>query len=441
MTDILMASVPINGHVTPLLAAAEGLVARGHRVRFVTGARFEAAVRGTGSTFVPLPPEADYDDRLVEQTTAAADPSRRKGVAGLRRDVADVFVAPARAEYDALLEQLRQPTDVVLTDPAFVGGILLTGHPRDSRPPVVVAGVLPLQLSSADVPPFGLGLQPLSNRLGPRMVGRIRNRLLRLLVERVVFRPVQRDLDELHRSVHQRPAPAFVIDWISTADAIVQCSVPAFEYPRSDVSVPLWFAGPMAKPIDATLPAWWDDLHGNRRVVAVTQGTLSNNDLDQLVRPTIQAFADEDVLVVVTTGGPPVSALGPLPDNVRAATFLPYQQLFPLVDAFVTNGGFGGVHSALLAGVPVVVAGARGDRPEVAARVAWTGAGVNLHTGRPRPVAIRKAVERVLGDPRYRKAANEIAAQIVQARGIDALIDAIDDVRGTGPVSNGRWRL
>ena len=46
---------------------------------------------------------------------------------------------------------------------------------------------------------------------------------------------------------------------------------------------------------------------------------------------------------------------------------------------FVTNGGWGGVLAALAAGVPVVVApGTAADKPEVARRVARSGAGVDL---------------------------------------------------------------
>jgi UDP:flavonoid glycosyltransferase YjiC (YdhE family) len=76
----------------------------------------------------------------------------------------------------------------------------------------------------------------------------------------------------------------------------------------------------------------------------------------------------------------------------------------------VTNGGFGGVQAALAAGVPLVVAGGTEDKPEVAARVAWSGAGVDLRTGTPDAAALRRAVDAVLADPSYRAAARRIAA-------------------------------
>lgn len=425
MSDILIASVPIHGHVTPLLAAAAGLVERGHRVRFLTGARFASLVEKTGSSFLALPAEADYDDRQFDVVTK----HRPRGIAGLRFDVRQIFLRPALIQYRALLEQLAEPTKAVLVDPTFLGALLLTGHPAHTRPPVIYGGLTPLALASPHVPPFGLGLQPLAGPM--RGLNTARNRMLRFLVERVVFGPVQRDLDALYHSVHGRPANAFVLNWISTVDAIVQFSVPAFEYPQPDVAIPTYFSGPMSRPTAAAdLPNWWDDLRTTTPVVHVTQGTIANTDLTALVRPTLDGLAGEDVLVVVTTGGRPAEELGPVPPNARVAPFLPYDKLLPLVDVMVTNGGYGGVQYALTHGVPLVVAGVTEDKPEVCARVAWSGVGVNLRTGRPRARAVRRAVLGVLRSSSHRAAAAVIAGQIALSRGVDELVDVIEDLDG-----------
>ena len=122
-------------------------------------------------------------------------------------------------------------------------------------------------------------------------------------------------------------------------------------------------------------------------MVHVTQGTLDNADLGRLLGPTMEALAGDDVLVVATTGGPDPAPLRPtLPANVRLERFIPHDLLLPHVDVMVTNGGYGGVQQALAHGVPLVVAGDSEDKPEVAARVRWSGTGVDLRTGRPTPV-------------------------------------------------------
>jgi UDP:flavonoid glycosyltransferase YjiC (YdhE family) len=151
----------------------------------------------------------------------------------------------------------------------------------------------------------------------------------------------------------------------------------------------------------------------------VTQGTLAV-DPEDLLKPAIAGLADSDALVVCTTGGAPVSVLGPLPANARGAAFLPYDLFLPSVDVVVTNGGWGGVLATLQAGVPLVVAGAALDKPEVARRVAWSGAGVNLRTGRPGARRVRDAVHAVLSGPTARRRAGVLAASLSRAGGANA---------------------
>jgi UDP:flavonoid glycosyltransferase YjiC (YdhE family) len=147
-------------------------------------------------------------------------------------------------------------------------------------------------------------------------------------------------------------------------------------------------------------------------VVHVTQGTIDNKDPGRLNRPTLDALADRDVLVVVATGGRPIEELGELPGNARAAEFLPYDLLLPKTDVFVTNAGFGGTQYALSHGVPLVAAGDTEDKPEVSMRAEWAGVGVNLRSGTPTPAAIRAGVDRVLADRGYRDRARELATRI-----------------------------
>ena len=123
----------------------------------------------------------------------------------------------------------------------------------------------------------------------------------------------------------------------------------------------------------ATVPPWWSELDADRPVVHVTQGTIDNADLGRLLEPTIEALDGEDVIVVATTGGRDASQLKvALPLNTYVAEYIPHDLLLSKVNVMVTNGGYGAVQRALSAGVPLVVAGNTEDKPEVAARVAWS---------------------------------------------------------------------
>jgi UDP:flavonoid glycosyltransferase YjiC (YdhE family) len=163
-------------------------------------------------------------------------------------------------------------------------------------------------------------------------------------------------------------------------------------------------------------------------VVHVTQGTIANRDYRQVIAPALEALAGAEVLVVVSTGGRPLDSLPPLPPNARAAEYLPYDELLPRTAVFVTNGGYGGVQYALRHGVPVVSSGGQEDKPEVAARVAWSGVGRRLRTETPTPAAVGEAVHDVLGDPRYGEAARRVAQSMARAGGmaeVAAVVDAL----------------
>jgi UDP:flavonoid glycosyltransferase YjiC (YdhE family) len=428
MSSILITSVPIHGHVTPLLAVATDLVAHGHRVRFMTGARFAEKVAATGATYLPLPPSADYDD--TDFDASFPDRAGLKGIASLRFDVEHIFLGPMPDQLAAVDRALlEEQADVILTEPLFTASAALAMRPRQDRPALVALGVVPLMMESRELAPGGMGLPPMDG-----LPGRIRNAALRLLTQRVVLGKTQRTFERMVLELTGREPGVFFLGWLPIADAIVQFTVPSFEYPHPDATVPVHFAGPVSRGASVPRPEWWHDLDGHR-VVHVTQGTLANQDLTTLIVPTIRALAEEDVLVVVSLGGRPVGDLelsygGALPANVRAATMLPYDELLPRTDVMVTNGGYGGVHFALQHGVPLVVAGTTEDKAETNARVAWSGAGVDLRTDRPSEQRIAAAVREVLANGRFAAASASIGAEIAAAPGLSLVRDVIDEVAG-----------
>ncbi len=427
MASIIIAAVPVHGHVTPLLEVARHLTARGDRVRFLTGSRFAEAVQATGAQHVALPPDADYDDRRDWDQTFP----ERAGLSGAKSiafDVEHVFVRPGRAQHDAVVAlHDAEPAGALLTDPAFVGGAFLLGRPLGGRPPTVVCGVIPLTIASRDTAPYGMGLTPLR---GP--LGRVRNAVLAGLAARTVFPRAERVAREVNHGLFGRPLPFPVLDWPRHAEAIAQFTVPEFEYPRSDAPASLHFVGPIsASGSQAPLPPWWDEIDGSRPVVHVTQGTIANRDYRQIIAPSLEGLAEDDLLVVVSTGGRPLDTLPPLPANARAAEYLPYDALLPKTDVYVTNGGYGGVQYALRYGVPIVTSSGQEDKPEVAGRISWSGVGRRLGSETPSPASVGAAVRAVLHEPRYRASAQRIAASMARARGMAHLAELVDRLAAT----------
>jgi UDP:flavonoid glycosyltransferase YjiC (YdhE family) len=426
--SVLLAAVAEDGHVAPLLAVAQGLIERGHRVRFLTGAAFRTAIEGVGAEFLPWPDDAEVDHRAFIATAREAG-RRTTGLAGLALVVEGAFLPPAAGQYRAILQAVAvEGTDAILVEPEVVGAAAIALSP-DPHPPVIVCGIFPLILTSVDTAPFGLGLLP---RPGP--VGALRNRALNALTRGVVLRRPQRIAERMLRELSGARLDRFFLDWGAQAARYVQFTVAGFEYPRRDLPPGFEFIGPLAPAATRhdELPGWWPDLDG-RRVVHVTQGTMANMRPEELILPTLRALAERDVLVVATTGPDAPADLtaklgGALPANARVSPFLPYRQLLPLVDVFVTNGGYGGVQQALSHGVPIVAAGVSEDKRETSRRVAWSGVGIDLGTSTPTEEAIAAAVDRVLTETHFRDRAGAVAAEIAAAPGMDGLEQLIWDI-------------
>ncbi|WP_353815559.1 nucleotide disphospho-sugar-binding domain-containing protein [Agromyces sp. SYSU T00266] len=424
MSSILLCAMPLDGHVRPMLEVGRVLVGDGHSVRFLTGGAYSDAVAAVGAEHVPLAAASDITPAMLD-AGRQRDGERLSGIRAAIDNTHRNFIATLPGWIDAIRAEIDGGIDLILAEATVFALGAVCGLPREDRPPVIACGAFPVVLLSRDAAPPMLGLPPRSDA-----IGRIRNRVLNAVVTRVVFRGLQRDADAVAMDRTGRRLPAFLTEWPRVADRYLQFSVPSFEYPRSDAPDTLRFIGPLASPkAGERLPSWWSDLRAAEVVVYVSQGTLANRDFDELIRPTIGAFADRpDVLVVVTTGGRPVSDLGPVPSNVRVARMLDDDRLMPLVDVFVTNGGYGGLNHALAHGVPIVAAGDTEEKVETCARVEWSGVGLDLRTGTPRSGDIEDAVRRVLDDPRHRRAAERIRDDISEAPRERGLLEAVGAV-------------
>jgi len=427
VAQVIATATPFHGHVQPVLTVVADLVRRGHEVSVLTGARFADAVRAAGARHVSLPPAADFDDRKLDVyfPERAAIPA---GPAQLEYDVKYIFGDPTAAQYRALRALLaRFPASVVISEPLFFGATALAlSEPPGRRPALVGLGITLPTLLSDDAPPLGLARPPVVGEQA-----KVQHRAMNAQV-REMFADTQRHLEE-NFGESGTELPDFFLDCMVTVpDHYLQLTVPGFEYPRGDTPPSFRFAGPLpgAPQKPQALPDWWEELeHETRPVVVVTQGSFANDDLTQLVRPTVDALAGEDVLVVAVTGRPDGPAeLGAVPPNVRVGGYVPFDELLPHTTVLVTNGGYGGVHTALRHGVPLVVGGAGEDKPEVAARVEWSGAGVDLRTGTPSREAILAAVRTVLTEPGHIAHAARLRDEFARYDALEVVAESVAGV-------------
>lgn len=414
MAHLLVTALPFAGHVRPMTAVAAALLARGHRVTASTGAKYADAFDGLGCEVAEWSDAQDIEEQEVAASLPhAGEPGARASLAELR----DLFVGTALGQVDDILAaHARHPFDALVGDVMAIG----TGLAAELlQLPWATVSLVPLTMPSKDLPPPGLVLRP-----GAGPVGRLRDRVLRAVVPPVTQR-AERAYRATRSQVGLEPGRPFG-QAIYSPQLVIATGSPQLEFPRSDLPSHVEFVGQLLPRATGAGPSplWIETLTVEPRpVVLVTQG-LFDTDPAELLVPTMLGLAHDQVRMLVTTAGQQVE--GEVPANARLVDHVQFAQVLPHVSVGVTNGGWGGVLEMLAAGVPLVVAGGTLDKPEIAARVAWSGAGLDLRTGRPRPIRVRNAVRRLLQERTYRDRAHELATELRALGGAERAAELIE---------------
>ena len=424
MTRFLFAAMPAAGHIAPLVPVAHELADRGHTVAWYTGRQYRETVMAAGASFLPHVHARDIDvGRLDEELPGRVG---KRGLARFRFDMREVFIAavPGQvADLETYLE--RVGPDVLVAEPGMAGACSVIEQRHGV--PWATCNITALAMRSVDTAPFGLGLAPSLSALG-----RLRNRALNAVIYRTLFRGIDRDYRAMRAALGLAPTRDDLFDMTLSPYLYLQPTVSSFEYPRSDLAPQVHFVGPLLPPAPADFapPPWWDELSSGRPVVLVTQGTVAT-DPQELLLPALEALRDEPVQVIAVTGGADPAELPAAPPNARVERFVPFAALMPHVSVLVSNGGYGGLHYALAHGVPLVLAGATEEKPELVRRVNWSGVGVGIRTQHPRRDRLRAAVRQVLARPEYASRAAAIEAEMTRYHGPARAANLLEELATT----------
>ena len=86
----------------------------------------------------------------------------------------------------------------------------------------------------------------------------------------------------------------------------------------------------------------------------------------------------------------------------------------PYADAYISNGGYGGVLLAIENELPCVVAGIHEGKNEICARIGYFNLGINLKTETPTPAQVKKSVVEILNNQVYKKNVKKLAKEFSQ---------------------------
>jgi UDP:flavonoid glycosyltransferase YjiC (YdhE family) len=119
----------------------------------------------------------------------------------------------------------------------------------------------------------------------------------------------------------------------------------------------------------------------------------------------MEAFKNSDFLVVATTGGSNTAQLKqkyPY-ENIIIEDFIPFEEVMPYANIYITNGGYGGAVLGIQHEIPMIVAGIHEGKGEINARVGYFKIGINLKTERPTSKQLKNAVTEIFNTHVYQQ--------------------------------------
>jgi UDP:flavonoid glycosyltransferase YjiC (YdhE family) len=396
---ILFATLPFDGHFSPLTGVAMHLKAAGHDVRWYAGPSYAAKLARLGIPHIPFKRATEINGDNIG--TLFPERAGLHGPALLRFELKTIFVNNSLKYFEDVQEiDATYPFDVLFCDAGFYA-MKLVKEKLGKR--VCAFGVVPSMESAKDAPPNFVGLKPAKTA-----IGRLVHREMRAMMDWMVMNEGKEIYNGMLAAQGVAPIEGPLSDLpYRSADVFFQGSVAGFEYPRRDPNPKVKFVGALLpyKNGSATAFSQSAKLDKYKPVILISQGTVDNKAPGKLIVPALEALKDTGALLVVATGYSQTDELRKAypQDNIVIEDFVDFDFILGRADLFICNGGFGGVLLSLSHGVPLVVAGIREGKNDVNAHVDYFGVGIDLRTESPKPGDIRRATDRILSEPRWKQ--------------------------------------
>ena len=138
----------------------------------------------------------------------------------------------------------------------------------------------------------------------------------------------------------------------------------------------------------------------DKKVVYISLGTVFNDTNDKLYDIFFKAFADMDVVVVMTAYNIDISKFT-IPENFIVKNYVPQSEILKYADVAITHAGMNSASDLLYNNVPFVAIPIGADQPYMAGRVSELGAAISLNKDTVTPKILKDAVRKVQTDPSY----------------------------------------
>jgi UDP:flavonoid glycosyltransferase YjiC (YdhE family) len=401
--------------LSPLLTAARRLRQNGHHIRVMADPAMRREVEASGFAFVAW---------RRAPTGTAADPVDVSDIQDfLRRaifDPATLYAADIRDEI------VRMPTDAVLVLDVLFGGALgaeVSDVPFALLSPHVSLRPLP------GMPPVTSGLSQPKTPEERAEVDAANARHVETINE---FLP---DLNRSRADLGLFPLRD-VFDLFDRANRLLLATSQAFDFKADSLPDNFRYVGPLldvpnwSQSLEAE--AWrapWPARPGRpRALIACSTGAQGQRDMFQRIVDAMEAVEID----VLATAGPNLDIADlKAPKNVHLIRGAPHDLVMKDVSVVISQGGHGTTTRSLINGLPQLILPMGRDQAANAARIEAKGAGLQL-PATASAADIATAVNRLIGEPQFKKAAGLLGEAIKADIDRSSLVDEMEAIAAAG---------
>jgi zeaxanthin glucosyltransferase len=402
---------PGSGHLNPIATLGHQLQQRGHRVTLINIEDARTIADAAGIEFYPIG-QAEFPPGTAAETQAKL--GQLDGLIALKytMDLVQSGAAVVLREAPATIQQLQIEALIVDQVSPEAGSIA----EALGLPFISVCNALMLN-QEPGIPPIFTDWEYASE-----WWAQARNQAVHfgLTIAGLSFQ----SLINQYRLQHHLPLLLQPNEAFSKLAQISQ-SPAAFEFPRQQLPNCFHFTGPWHAPNTRTATAFpYEQLTGQPLIYA-SLGTVQNRQLETF-HTIAQACEGLGCQLVISLGNLDTTARPTFAGSPIVVNYAPQLELLQQAKLVITHAGMNTALETLSCGVPMVAIPITNDQPGVAARIVWTGCGEQVPLSQLSVPRLRRAIEKVLSQPRYREQAQHMQQAIAQSGGVNRAADIIE---------------
>ncbi len=197
-------------------------------------------------------------------------------------------------------------------------------------------------------------------------------------------------------------------------------------YKDTDIPSYMKFIGALTGRPDNT-PFDWDKLYaiGNRPKIYISIGTVLIDSRKEFFSRMVEALKDKPV-TVIAAANPDI--MEEWPENFIVQSYVPQSELLKHVDMVIGHGGLNTTCDAYMNGIPMLIIPMAFDQSHTAMLIDNYGCGIRIKYSRMRIKDIEQAIEELLYNPSYKKAAKEIQESFIAAGGNKRAAELLEEL-------------